>query len=169
MQNGGGQAQRHEAQCLHVSDDHSGFKQSADQNRTGPHGRQKRQLSRLPKNDQRCHDSNDAAQNNSFRHSHIFDEIFHRRIIDGKGGGRAGHGGHAAAIDAGLFHEKDQPPVTLIWRPTAGMLVVRSMTKSWPLGLRAMASSIAAISGPLDSEARKGARRSAASSCPKHI
>ena len=38
----------------------------------------------------------------------------------------------------------DYPPVTLMWRATAGRLWRRSMMKSWPLGLRAIASSIAA-------------------------
>ena len=32
------------------------------------------------------------------------------------------------------------PPVTLMWRDTAGRLWRRSMMKSWPLGLRAIAS-----------------------------
>ena len=32
------------------------------------------------------------------------------------------------------------PPVTLMWRATAGCFVRRSMTKSWPLGLREIAS-----------------------------
>ncbi len=57
------------------------------------------------------------------------------------------------------------PPVTLIWRLTAGALVVRSITKSWPFGLRPMASSIARDNSSLPSEARIGVRRSAASSC----
>ena len=38
----------------------------------------------------------------------------------------------------------DQPPVTLIWRDSAGRRWRRSITKSWPLGLRPIASSIAA-------------------------
>src|SRR6185437_5300803 len=43
--------------------------------------------------------------------------------------GRGGHG-------SGIAH----PPVTLMWRDTAGRLWRRSMMKSWPLGLRAIAS-----------------------------
>ena len=43
-----------------------------------------------------------------------------------------------------MLRVKDhQPPVTLMWRATAGFLWRRSMTKSWPLGLRAIASSMA--------------------------
>src|SRR5690606_23664624 len=61
------------------------------------------------------------------------------------------------------------PPVTLIWRETAGRRVRRSMTKSWPFGLRPIASSIAAESSSFPSEARKGRRRSAASSWPRHM
>ena len=48
----------------------------------------------------------------------------------------------AASARRGCRH----PPVTLIWRATAGRLWRRSMMKSWPLGLRAIASSMAAIS-----------------------
>ena len=51
-----------------------------------------------------------------------------------------------------------QPPVTLMWRPTAGRLVRRSMMKSWPLGLRAIASSMASISSASSALARNGAR-----------
>src|SRR6266853_1086414 len=36
-----------------------------------------------------------------------------------------------------------QPPVTLMCRATAGRLWRRSITKSWPLGLRVIASSMA--------------------------
>ena len=43
------------------------------------------------------------------------------------------------------------------------------MTKSWPLGLREIASSMARLSSSLPSEARSGARRSAASSWPRHM
>jgi hypothetical protein len=63
----------------------------------------------------------------------------------------------------------DQPPVTLIWRATAGRLRRRSMTKSCPLGLREIASSIASSTASLASERRSGARRSAASSWPRHM
>src|SRR5690606_37033678 len=62
-----------------------------------------------------------------------------------------------------------QPPVTLMCRPTAGWRRRRSMTKSWPRGLRAMARSIASSSGPSLIEARSGVRRSAASSWPRHM
>jgi hypothetical protein len=61
------------------------------------------------------------------------------------------------------------PPVTLIWRASAGRLCRRSIMKSWPLGLREIASSIAACRRSLASDARSGLRRSAASSCPRHI
>src|SRR5665213_683936 len=63
----------------------------------------------------------------------------------------------------------DQPPVTLMWRARAGRLWRRSIMKSWPRGLRVIASSIAASTRALLSEARSGARRSAASSWPRHI
>src|SRR5262245_9892165 len=66
-------------------------------------------------------------------------------------------------------HGRAQPPVTLIWRATAGPVCRRSMMKSWPLGLRRMASWMAASSSSSLSLARRGARRSAASSCPRHI
>ena len=62
-----------------------------------------------------------------------------------------------------------QPPVTLIWRETAGAVRRRSITKSWPFGFRVIASRIASSSRPSSSLARKGARRSAASSWPRHI
>ena len=52
---------------------------------------------------------------------------------------------------------------------TAGPLWRRSMMKSWPLGLRAIASVIARSSSSSLSEARSGARRSAASSWPRHM
>ena len=74
---------------------------------------------------------------------------------------RSGYGIHAI--------EPAQPPVTLIWRETAGSRRRRSMTKSWPLGLRPMASSMASIRSASSSLSRSGARRSAASSCPRHI
>ena len=63
----------------------------------------------------------------------------------------------------------NHPPVTLMWRATAGCLVRRSMMKSWPLGLRDMASSMARASRVSSELVRSGARRSAASSCPRHI
>src|SRR6187549_2495146 len=63
----------------------------------------------------------------------------------------------------------DHPPVTLMWRNTAGRLARRSMMKSWPFGLRRIAASIAALTRSLLSDARSGARRSAASSCPRHM
>ena len=44
----------------------------------------------------------------------------------------------------GAQHAVIQPPVTLICRARAGRLWRRSITKSWPLGLRVIASSIAA-------------------------
>ena len=62
-----------------------------------------------------------------------------------------------------------QPPVTLMWRLTAGLLWRRSMTKSWPLGLRAMPRGSPASSSSSPSDARSGARRSAASSWPRHM
>ena len=65
--------------------------------------------------------------------------------------------------------EAGQPPVTLMCRPTAGRRVVRSMTKSWPLGLRAIAARIAAFRSASSADWRKGARRSAASSWPRHM
>src|SRR5712671_6741898 len=55
------------------------------------------------------------------------------------------------------------PPVTLIWRAIAGRLWRRSMMKSWPFGLRLIASRIAASSGSSLSDCRSGVRRSAAS------
>src|ERR1700748_786508 len=65
----------------------------------------------------------------------------------------------------GLAH----PPVTLIWRLTLGRLCLRSMMKSWPLGFRPMARSIAALSRSLSDEARSGLRRSEASSWPRQV
>src|SRR5262245_14057337 len=62
-----------------------------------------------------------------------------------------------------------QPPVTLMWRASAGRRWRRSITKSWPCGLRAIASAIAASSRSLPSDARSGVRRSAASSWPRHM
>lgn len=41
-------------------------------------------------------------------------------------------------------YAEDHPPVTFMWRVTTGRLLVRSMMKSWPLGLREIASSMAA-------------------------
>ena len=64
---------------------------------------------------------------------------------------------------------RPQPPVTLIWRATAGRWWRRSMTKSCPFGLRPIASSIAAKSRSSAPEARSGLRRSPASSWPRHI
>jgi hypothetical protein len=61
------------------------------------------------------------------------------------------------------------PPVTLIWRATAGAVRPRPMTKSWPLGLRAIAASRASCKSSSEAEARRGARRSAASSWPRHM
>src|SRR2546423_1585269 len=62
-----------------------------------------------------------------------------------------------------------QPPVSDICRATAGRLCRRSMMKSCPLGLRAIASSIAASSTPSSLDERSTARRSAESSWPRHI
>ena len=61
------------------------------------------------------------------------------------------------------------PPVMLIWRATAGAAPALSITKSWPLGLREIASSMARCKGPSLSDARRGTRRSAASSWPRHM
>src|SRR6516225_6431736 len=61
------------------------------------------------------------------------------------------------------------PPVTLMCRATAGRLWRRSMMKSWPRGLRSIASRIAASSASSPSDWRNGVRRSAASSWPRHI
>jgi hypothetical protein len=44
----------------------------------------------------------------------------------------------------GSFGIVRYPPVTLMWRDNAGRWWRRSITKSWPLGLRVIASSIAA-------------------------
>src|SRR3954451_12078806 len=63
----------------------------------------------------------------------------------------------------------DQPPVTLMWRVTAGFRLRRAMTRSWPVGLCRMAASIAALRRSLLADARSGARRSAASSWPRHM
>ena len=49
-----------------------------------------------------------------------------------------------------------QPPVMLMWRPTAGRLGRRSMMKSCPLGLRLIASTIACSNAVIASEARSG-------------
>ena len=54
-----------------------------------------------------------------------------------------------------------------MWRLTAGCLRRRSITKSWPLGLRAMPSRIAWRSSSSLSEARSGVHRSASSSWPE--
>ena len=56
-----------------------------------------------------------------------------------------------------------QPPVVDMYLGTDGLLS-RPMMKSWPLGFRVMASSIAAFNLSLPSESRNGARRSAESS-----
>ncbi len=58
------------------------------------------------------------------------------------------------------------PPVTLICRGTAAGRW-RSMTKSWPFGLRVIASSTACASTASSGVARSTARRSAESSCPR--
>jgi len=79
--------------------------------------------------------------------------------------GRSGFARRRCPPPAGRVH----PPVTLIWRATAGRLVRRSMTKSCPLGLRAIAASMAARSSSSLGPARTGARRSAASSWPRHM
>jgi len=57
-----------------------------------------------------------------------------------------------------------QPPVTLMWRATAGRFARRSMTKSWPFGFSSIASSMAALSAASEGPARSGSRRSTASS-----
>ena len=44
-----------------------------------------------------------------------------------------------------------------MWRATAGPVLRRSMTKSWPLGLRAIASRMAAPRCASSGDARKGA------------
>src|SRR5215208_1398514 len=74
-------------------------------------------------------------------------------------------------VDASVLNrpEKRQPPVTLMWRASAGALWRRSIMKSCPLGLRVIASSIAASSRSLPSDARSGRRKSAASSWPRHM
>src|SRR3978361_1808882 len=64
---------------------------------------------------------------------------------------------------------ESQPPVTLMWRLTLGRLCLRSMMKSWPLGFRPMARSIAVASRPSSAEARSGLRRSEASSWPRQV
>ena len=46
------------------------------------------------------------------------------------------------ANEAGAQNRAAQPPVMLIWRGSAGLMCLRSITKSCPFGLRAMASSI---------------------------
>ncbi len=61
------------------------------------------------------------------------------------------------------------PPVTLMCRPTEGRRLRRSITKSCPLGFLEIASWIAASSGPSFSAILSGVRKSAASSCPRHI
>ncbi len=62
-----------------------------------------------------------------------------------------------------------QPPVTLMWRATAGFFERRSMMKSWPLGLREIASSMARDNSASSLDARSTPRRSAASSWPRHM
>ena len=83
------------------------------------------------------------------------------------------HRARAETVDAmamtARFGKRAQPPVTLMCRETLGLSVRRSMMKSWPLGLREMASWIAASSGASPSEARIGVLRSAASSWPRHM
>src|SRR5580658_6661037 len=71
--------------------------------------------------------------------------------------------------DKGEARRGAHPPVTLMCRARAGRLWRRSMMKSWPLGLRPIASSMAAKSGALVLDARSGLRRSAASSWPRHM
>ncbi len=61
------------------------------------------------------------------------------------------------------------PPVTLMCRATAGFFERRSMMKSWPLGLREMASSMAWPRATSPLVARRTPRRSAASSWPRHM
>src|SRR5215470_9431312 len=51
------------------------------------------------------------------------------------------------------------PPVVLMWRCNAGFWWRRSITKSWPLGLRVIASSIAWFRKSSLSEARNARRR----------
>ena len=60
------------------------------------------------------------------------------------------------------------PPVTLMCRAVAGR-AARSIRKSWPLGLRKIASRMASISAESSLERRSGWRRSAESSLPRHI
>ena len=62
-----------------------------------------------------------------------------------------------------------QPPVTLMWRGTETAPRRRSITKSWPLGLREIASRTASSTAASSEAALSGARRSAASSWPRHI
>ncbi len=78
-------------------------------------------------------------------------------------------GGGEGAVFARGVTAPDQPPVTLMWRDSAGRWWRRSMMKSWPLGFRPIASSMAANNRSLPSDARSGLRRSAASSWPRHI
>src|SRR5690606_11171850 len=88
-----------------------------------------------------------------------------RRLAMGRDKGNLVRVAHPVSRDLGGH----QPPVTLIWRGTAGAARRRSMTKSWPLGLRWMASRIAASSVASLSDCRSGARRSAAAFCPRHM
>ena len=62
-----------------------------------------------------------------------------------------------------------QPPVSDMGRVKCGVPALRSITKSWPRGLRIIAASIAAWTGASDGDARKISRRSALSSWPRHI
>ncbi len=62
-----------------------------------------------------------------------------------------------------------QPPVTLICLPTAGRGPPAVDDEIMALRLREIASSMARCSAASSAEARIGARRSAASSCPRHI
>ena len=80
----------------------------------------------------------------------------------------AGNEGYGAEIGHGLW-ERVQPPVTLMWRGTETAPWRRSMMKSWPLGLRAIAARMASSKSSSPSEARNGVRRSALSCCPRHI
>ena len=57
-----------------------------------------------------------------------------------------------------------------MWRATAGRWCRRSITKSWPFGLRVIASRIAWASTASSVDgARSSSRNSAASSWPRHM
>src|SRR5205085_9510403 len=57
------------------------------------------------------------------------------------------------------FGRGDHPPVTLIWRAIAGRLWRRSIMKSWPLGLRGIASRLAVSAAASPSGWRRGVGR----------